>query len=52
MQKALVYGAFDLRYVDLPERTPGPGEVRARMVVALLGDHSVRLYEGHIMPAA
>lgn len=48
MRKALVYGPFDLRIVDLPERTPAPGEVKADVVVALIGHHSVRLYEGHL----
>lgn len=49
MRKALVYGPCDLRLVELPERRPGTGEVRARMLVTSLTTANVRLYQGPLV---
>lgn len=49
MKKALCYGQLDLRIVDLPERSPGPGEVKARMLVTSLTTANIRLYRGPLV---
>src|SRR5262245_14484780 len=49
MKKALVFGPRDLRIVDLPERDPGPGEVKARMLLTTLTTANLRIYEGPLV---
>lgn len=49
MKKALAYGPRDLRIVDLPERHPGPGEAKARVLLTTLTTANVRLYQGPLV---
>ncbi|GIW05563.1 MAG: alcohol dehydrogenase [Dehalococcoidia bacterium] len=49
LKKALAFGPRDVRLVDLAPRTPGPGEVRARMLMTTLTTANVRLYTGPLM---
>jgi L-iditol 2-dehydrogenase len=49
MKKALCYGPQDLRIVDVPDRAPGPGEVKARMLVTSLTTANIRLYQGPLV---
>ncbi len=49
MKKALCYGPLDLRIVDVPERDPGPGEVKAKMLLTTLTTANTRLYTGPLV---
>jgi threonine dehydrogenase-like Zn-dependent dehydrogenase len=49
MKKALCYGPRDLRIVAAPERSPGPGEVKADMLVTTLTTANLRLYQGPLV---
>lgn len=49
MKKALVYAPTDLRIVDLPERDPGPGEVKVNMILSTLTTANVRIYQGPLL---
>jgi len=49
MKKALCFGPRDVRIVDVPERDPGPGEVRSRMMLTTLTTANVRLYQGPLV---
>lgn len=44
MKKVLVYGPRDLRIEEFPERSPGPGEVKAKMLFSTLTTANVHRY--------
>jgi (R,R)-butanediol dehydrogenase/meso-butanediol dehydrogenase/diacetyl reductase len=46
MRAALTYGPFDTRVVDIPEPTPGPGEVKVKIAYCGICGSDPEIYEG------
>lgn len=46
MRAALTYGPFDTRVVDVPEPTPGPGEVKVKIAYCGICGSDPEIYEG------
>ena len=46
MKAALTYGPFDIRVEDIPEPTPGPGEVKVKIAYCGICGSDPEIYEG------
>ncbi len=47
------YGKQDLRYMDIPEPSPGPGQVKAKITLAGICGSDLKAYAtGHMIPGA
>ena len=46
MKAALTYGPFDTRVVDVPEPTPGAGQVKVRIAYCGICGSDPEIYEG------
>ena len=46
MKAALTYGPFDTRVEDVPEPTPGPGEVKVKIAYCGICGSDPEIYEG------
>ncbi len=46
MKAALTYGPFDVRVEDIPEPTPGPGEVKVKVAYCGICGSDPEIYEG------
>ena len=46
MKAALTYGPFDIRVEDVPEPTPGPGEVKVKIAYCGICGTDPEIYDG------